>query len=197
MFRRAAIATMLALLLSTGTTAAATIRIAVPALHYPANTTIRLGDTVAWANTNTSSLVFHTVSSTAPFALFNLNLPSGASVSRPFRQAGSFPYYCMIHGALLMHGNIHVPMRAVPSQGTTSTAFSIHVATIKARTGFVYVIQRRAPGGTFKLWKKVTGTATAFTTARAGQWSFRARVKRTSNGSHSGWSPILTVKVAP
>jgi plastocyanin len=197
MFRRAAMASMLALLLFASSAGAATIRIAVPALHYPPDTTIGLGDTVTWANTNPSSLVFHTVSSTGPFALFSLNLPHAASVSRPFRQAGSFPYFCMIHGVLLMHGDIHVPMRAVPSQGSRSTAFSLHVATIKARTGFAYVIQRRAPGGTFKPWKTVTGTATAFTAPRAGQWSFRASVRRTSNRSHSGWSPILTVKVAP
>jgi plastocyanin len=197
MIRRAAIASVLLLLLSTASTAAATTRIAVPVLHYPASTTIALGDTVKWTNTNPNPLISHTVSSNLPFALWSLSLPNGTSVSRAFRQAGSFPYYCQIHGALLMHGDIHVPMRAVPAHGTRSTSFSIHVATIRAPTGFAYVIQRKAPGGTFKLWKTITGESTAFSTGKTGNWSFRVHVKRTSNGTHSGWSPALVVKVAP
>jgi plastocyanin len=194
MLRRAAMASILLFLLSTASAAASTTHIRVTQIHYPPNTSTGLGNTVSWDNT---SGVGHTVTSDAPFSLWTFNLANGTSGTRAFKQAGSFPYYCMIHGASLMHGNIHVPMHAVPAGGSTSTSFSIHVATIAAPAGLAYVIQRKAPGGTFALWKTTTTTATAFKTGQAGQWSFRARVKKTSNGTHSGWSPVLNINVTP
>jgi plastocyanin len=192
MLRRAGIASILLLLLSTASAAGSTIRINVTGIHFPPGTSIGLGDTVEWANNSPQP---HTVTSDPRFSLWNIALPIGATRSRTFKLAGSFPYYCVIHGAALMHGNIHVPMRAVPAQGTTSTSFSIRVATVRAPAGLAFVIQRRAPGGTFRLWKTITRKATAFTTGTAGTWSFRVRVKRTSNGTHSGWSPVLKVRV--
>lgn len=194
MLRRAAMASVLLFLLSTASAAASTTHIAVTQVHFPPNTSTGLGDTVSWDNT---SGVTHTVTSDAPFSQFNLNLPNAQSAARVFRQAGSFPYFCVIHGPSLMHGNIHVPMNAVPAGGPTSTSFSIHVATVMAPTGFVYVIQRRAPGGSFAQWRTIRTKTTTFTTGQAGQWSFRTRVKRTSNGSRSGWSPVLAVNVTP
>jgi plastocyanin len=194
MLRRAALASVLLFLLSTASVAASTTHIAVTQIHYPPGTSTGLGDTVSWDNT---SGVGHTVTSDAPFSQFSFSLPSGQSATRQFRQAGSFPYFCQIHGPTLMHGNIHVPMHAVPAGGTTATSFSIHVATVLAPAGIAYVIQRRAPGGTFALWKTITTKATSFMTGQAGQWSFRTRVKRTSNGTHSGWSPVLTISVVP
>jgi plastocyanin len=185
-------ASVVLFLLSTASAAASTTHILVTQIHYPPGTSTGLGDTVSWDNT---SGVGHTVTSDAPFSQFNFSLPIGQSATRAFRQAGSFPYYCMVHGASLMHGNIHVPMHAVPAGGTTSTSFSIHVATVLARNGLVYVIQRKAPGGSFALWRTVTTMATTFTTGQAGQWSFRSHVKRTSNGTHSGWSPVLVINV--
>jgi plastocyanin len=193
MFRRAAIASVLLLLLSTASTAAATTHVPVTSIQFPANTSTALGNTVSWDNT---SGVGHTVTSKAPFSLFNLNLPNGQSAARVFRQAGSYPYFCVIHGATLMHGNVHVPMQAVPSSGTTATTYSIHVATVVAPSGLVYIIQRKAPGGSFVLWKRITTKTTTFTTSHTGQWSFRARLKRTSNGTTSGWSPVLVVTVS-
>jgi plastocyanin len=194
MLRRAAIASILLLLLSTASTAAATTHIAVTAVHYPPSTSTGLGDTVSWDNT---SGVRHTVTSDALFSLWSFSLPNSSSRTRAFKQAGSFPYFCQIHGATLMHGNIHVPMQAVPDHGTTSTSYSIHVATVAAQAGLAYVIQRKSPSGSFALWKTITTKTTTFTTGQSGQWSFRTRVKRTTNGTHSGWSPVLVVNVAP
>jgi plastocyanin len=194
MLRRAAMASVLLFLLSTTSAAASTTHIAVTQIHYPPSTSIGLGDTVSWDNT---SGVGHTVTSDAPFSQFNLNLSNGTSATRVFKQAGSFPYFCAIHGPASMHGNVHVPMNAVPASGTTAKTFSLHVATIAAPGGFAYVIQRKAPGGSFVLWKTITTKTTTFKTGRAGQWSFRTRVKRNSNSSHSGWSPVLRISVAP
>jgi plastocyanin len=194
MFRRAAIASVLLLLLSTASTAAATTHIAVTTIHYPPSTSIGLGATVSWDN---SSGVPHTVSSDGPFALWSFSLPDNTDRTRAFKEAGSYPYYCMIHGATLMHGDIHVPMQALPNHGTTTTTYSIRVATVLAPTGFSYVIQRKAPGGTFVAWKTITTATTTFTTGKTGQWNFRARLKRNSNSTHSGWSPVLVISVAP
>ncbi len=194
MLRRAAIASVLLFLLSTASAAASTTHIAVTQIHYPPSTSTRLGDTVSWDNT---SGVGHTVTSDAPFSLWSFSLPNGASGTRAFKQAGSFPYFCQIHGASLMHGSIHVPMHSVPTSGARSTTFSIRAATVVAPAGLAYVIQRSAPGGSFALWKTITTQTTTFKTRHAGQWTFRTRVRRTSNGTHSGWSPVLVVNVTP
>ncbi len=193
MLRRAAMVSALLFLLSTGSTAASTTHIAVTAIHYPPSTSIGLGDTVSWDNTSGSG---HTVSSDAPFSLWSFALANGTSRIRAFKLAGSFPYFCMIHGPALMHGDIHVPMNSVPTSGDHSTTFSIHVATVAAPAGFTFVIQRKAPGGSFILWKTITTKTTTFMPSHSGQWSFRTRVKRNSNGSHSGWSPVLVISVS-
>jgi hypothetical protein len=94
-----------------------------------------------------------------------------------------------------MHGNIGVAMKAAPTHGTTSTSFSIRWATVKAPTGFKYVVQRKAPGGSFVAFKSTINKSTSWTPSKAGTWSFRSRLKRLSNGAASGYSPTLTVRV--
>lgn len=192
MFRRTAFLAALFLLLTASTASAATTTITITSLSYPASTTVGLGATVTWEN---HMVAHHTATSNAPLSLWSINMPSnGTSGSRIFSAAGTFAFHCEIH-PLQMHGNIVVPMKAAPTSGTIATTFSIRWATVKAPAGFKYVIQRKAPGGSFAPFKSTINKSTSWTASKAGTWSFRARLKRLSNGATSGYSPTLTVTV--
>jgi len=154
--------------------------------------TAQLGDQVHWHNTTTAT----THTSTADlFNLWSFTISHGAdSPDRTFQQAGLFAYHCMIHP--FMHGQVKVPMQALPMSGSTSTTFQIRVANITAPAGFTEQIQRRVKTGTWANWKKTTGQTVAFKTSTAGVWQFRTRLLHTSDGKATGWSPWLAITVS-
>jgi plastocyanin len=191
MFRRSALLAVVLVLLISATAGASTVVINITATAYPASTTVALGDAVQWNNQTFNS---HTSTGDAPLALWNRSLNgSGSTATVNFRRAGSFPYHCNIHSS--MHGRIVVPMKVQPASGTTATTFTITVATAKAPAGYKHVIQRKAPGGAYAAFIATRAKTATFTPSRAGNWSFRAKLKRTSDGASSGWSPVLVVQV--
>ena len=68
----------------------------------PATKTISVGTTITWTNKDAYT---HTVTSgvpNSPDGLFNSgNLSNGDTFSFKFTSAGTFKYYCMIHGAMM------------------------------------------------------------------------------------------------
>lgn len=68
----------------------------------PAAKTISVGTTITWTNKDNST---HTVTSGTPGApdgMFNSgNLNNGGTFSYKFNTAGTFKYYCIIHGAMM------------------------------------------------------------------------------------------------
>lgn len=194
MFRRTAFLAALLVALTATTASAATTTITITSLHYPPSTTIGIGDTVTWQNQMQPS-THHTATGNTPLSLWSIDLNgNGTSGSKVFSAAGTFAFHCEIH-PIEMHGNISVRMTAAPTSGTTATTFSIRWATVKAPAGFRYVVQRKAPGGAFAAFKSTVGKSASWTPSKPGTWSFRSRLKRLSNGSASGYSPVLTVSV--
>jgi plastocyanin len=191
MMRRAAVAGIVLLLLSTASVSAASHQIEVFNFGYnPTPLKIPLSDSARWHNGSNRG---HTASADL-FGLFNENLATGAtSANIAFQHAGTFAYHCNIHGS--MHGKIKVKMSAAPATGTTSTTFVIRVATLNAPTGFTHDVQKRKAGGTFATWRATTGQTTTFTSSTKGTFEFRGRLRRTSDGTATGWSPIVSVKV--
>ena len=62
----------------------------------PSPDTVAVGSTVTWTNNDGFG---HTVTSSPSSAeVFNSSVASGASYSRTFNTAGTFAYYCSIHG---------------------------------------------------------------------------------------------------
>jgi plastocyanin len=192
MLRRIGLITTALVLLGAASVSAATRTINVSAIAFPAHTSATIGDRVEWDN---NSGFGHTVTGDSPLNLWNKNLPIGGTAARTFAPAGSYPYHCNIHAT--MHGSIDVAMRASPQSGTTATTFTIRWATVTAANGFKYVVQKRAPGGSFVAYKTTTTPSAAFKTGVTGNWAFRARLKRISNGAVSGFSPTLTISVTP
>jgi plastocyanin len=68
----------------------------------PSTKTISVGTTITWTNKDSFA---HTVTSgvpNAPDGMFNSgNLNSGVTFSYKFNTAGSYKYYCIIHGAMM------------------------------------------------------------------------------------------------
>jgi plastocyanin len=148
-----------------------------------------LGDTVRWEN---DAGITHS-STRRGVISWSLDIAPGGSRSRVFRQAGTFSYLCRFpHG---MSGAVRVPVRATPSSGSSATTFTIRVATAVAPSGTQYVIQRRAPGGSWRAWKTTTAQTVSFRSSTKGTWRFRARVRDTGTGAASGFSPSARVTI--
>jgi plastocyanin len=81
-----------------------------------ANTTIAVGDTVTWTWMGSNP---HTVTSTGNFDSGDLNQTTG-TFAHTFSSAGSFNYFCQIHGTS-MSGTINVQQAAPTATNTTTT----------------------------------------------------------------------------
>jgi plastocyanin len=127
----------------------------------------------------------------------NFVAPSGeASVGFPV--AGTYRYHCKepISAHPPMTGQIRVPMKANPMSGHLGKKFTLTWAT-SVPAGYVVDLQRRAPGASdFSSWKHgVHAKEGTFTPDRKGTFTFQARLRKLSNGTHSDWSPSLSITV--
>jgi plastocyanin len=160
----------------------------------PALSKLKIGDSVKWTNTVSTT---HTTTSDAPFSLWNSgNLGLNGTYTWPFNAAGIFPYHCNIHPS--MHGNIGVRGYATPASGVAGTQFTVNVSAIPAPPLFVYDIQKKNPGGQFVDWMlNVTTKSVTFdsTGQPTGQYQFRSRLKRISDGTASNYSPASKITV--
>lgn len=105
--------------------------------YTPATVTVPSGDTVTWTNQSGAT---HTVTRCTPAACSGTdggtgtdpafdhqNIANGASTSQAFTGAGTYNYYCTIHGFSTMHGTVTVqgqagPTTTVASPSTTTAA---------------------------------------------------------------------------
>lgn len=149
-----------------------------------------LGNTVRWTNNGSFK---HSTTGDAPLKLWSIDIASGQARTRAFRQAGTFGYHCRFHPS--MEGRVRVPLETSNAIPVPNEAVILTVATVNAPAGYKYVIQRKAPGGSFQAWKTITSQTTQFKSGIDGTWRFRARLLRISNGAKSGWSPTLSVHV--
>ncbi len=109
----------------------------------PATLTISDGDTVTWTNASGAE---HFVGRCDPGScdgasggtgtdttFTSADVPDGATYSHTFHGAGTYTYFCAIHGYATMHGVIVVQASAPPSTGTTvappSTSQSVTTAS--------------------------------------------------------------------
>jgi plastocyanin len=174
---------------------AATVNVTISNFQFsPTPAKLHIGDSVLWTNNGPSS---HTTTSDSPFSLWDSGtLGVGATFSWPFNAAGIFPYHCSIHAS--MHGLVGVLGAALPRSGPAGTQFNIRVSKITAPPQFTYDAQMKVPGGQWTDWMTgfSPGTVTWDSTgAQSGQYQFRSRLRRLSDGSASGYSPATTVTV--
>jgi Plastocyanin len=194
MLRRAALAAVFLMLLSTASVSAAS-SVQVEIVNFAFNPTpisITLGDSVHWHNGTTSTN--HT-STADQFGLWSVSVTHGTtSADTLFQRAGTFAYHCAIHPS--MHGQVSVPMIGSQGSGPINTPFTLTVALANAPAGFTQQVQKRKGSKPFKAWKSTTGQTVIFMPTTVGTYQFRTRLKRTSDGVVSGWSPTLTIVVS-
>jgi plastocyanin len=161
----------------------------------PAAAKIGLGGSVTWTFRDA---VAHTATDSSGMALFTSGPRSGnATFSFTFTAAGSYPYLCSIHTT--MRGTVDVPMKFKPKKGGTGTSFTITWATAAPPAGFVFDVQVKRPGAAaFVNWQTgvTTQSATFQPDAGTGSYQFQARLRKTSNGTASGFSAAKGIKVS-
>jgi plastocyanin len=98
--------------------------------YTPPTVTVASGDTVTWTSQSPAP---HTVTRCDPSVCngtdggtgtdptFDQSAPNtGNSVSQTFTGAGTYNYYCKIHGFSVMHGTVTVQGQAAPTTTTTA-----------------------------------------------------------------------------
>ena len=158
----------------------------------PQALTIAQGGTVSWHNNGPS---VHTSTQNSPLSLWNTgNIGVNAtSASVTLRAAGVYAYHCAIH--TFMTGTVKVPIKVSPTSGTTSTTFTITLASA-TQSGFTYDVQRKVGSGSFTAWRTGVTTRTVTFSGSAGTYRFRSRLHKTSNGATSNYSPAKTITIS-
>jgi plastocyanin len=162
--------------------------------YKPRSLSVRVGDAVHWASTR-NSFDLHNVRQDR--RVFTSGQPSSTvNFTRRF-SAGSFHYYCTLHGSASggMEGTVRVPVTidAAP-QGLP---FTVQWGSKATNTGAEFDVRYRIGTGR---WRKWTENTTAFQRAFgklrkpvkliAGRtYSFKARSQKSSQ-QQSRWSPV-------
>ncbi len=154
----------------------------------PRSVSIGLGSSVIWRFRDG---VPHTTTSNQGFWNSG-NKSAGQTYVRAFTSAGRFAYFCKLHPH--MTGSVAVPMRR---SGTATAGWTLRWSTKAGGSDRNFDVQVRRPGtSTWATFRTNTTRATAFfNPPRSGTYRFRARTGNTSNGSHSGWSAVLTATI--
>jgi len=151
------------------------------------------GTTFSWQNGDS---ITHTSTQDGPLALWNTGfINGGATKSVTIASAGAYPYHCAIHPT--MTGTVKVPIKLSATTGTTSTTFTITMATTAATGSFVYDVQERIGSGAWTNYMTgVTAKSVSFKPSTTGTFSFRSRLRNTSvANAASGYSPKKTITV--
>jgi plastocyanin len=141
----------------------------------PANVTIHQAGTVTWSNVSGTE---HTVSRCTTTACngvsggtggdpsFNHTMLAGSTFTLTFHKAGTYVYYCMIHGYALMHGKVTVLPFAVATSsmpaGTVGVAYSKSLGASGGKLPVHWSISAGAlPQGLTLSGNTISGTPTA------------------------------------
>lgn len=187
--------TFLALLLVVGMAvpahAATKVVTASGASFSPASIGGPAGTTIRWNNDGG----MHNVRSSN--GLFSSGSPGSTSwpYTRAF-SAGTFGYYCEVHGSAAsgMRGTVKVSPRA--SSAPDGKPFTVRWATSGTNTGASFTVQYRVSAGDWKTWRSSTsassgvfgkgGSPVSVVSGRT--YGFRA--KSLKGGSASAYSPV-------
>jgi Tol biopolymer transport system component len=140
----------------------------------------------------------HTATDESGMELFDSGLKAaGTYYVFTFTVAGNYAFNCILHPE--MSGTVKVPLLVAPSSGTEATVFTITWATKLPGTAYRADVQIQRPGGVFEDWRtNQSGKSATFTSdAGPGVYSFRARLRNTTNGFASNYSAPVSITVNP
>ena len=171
--------------------------------YRPRAVTVQQGGAVSWTFSGTRA---HTVTDASRLgtatkqALFNSGPLVTGRFGYVFRAAGTYPYGSTARGDT-MTGAIEVPVLTSPTTGTTTTPFVLTWSSA-AIPGYVFDVSYRfqpAGGATWTEWRWQAGqtlTTRTFTPARgAGTYAIIARIRNSTTGNASLWSPETRIVV--
>ena len=176
--------------------------------YNPKSVTISQGGIVLWTNAGSKahSATDNLKLGPAKGPLFTSgSLTTGGRYGSVFRAAGTYTYSSTVKGDPgSFTGSIAVPVRINPTGGSTATSFAVtwSSATISA---YVFDVQYRFMKAGSKNWSPLKSwksgvalTSGAFVPpSGAGTYAFSARLRNSSTGLASGWSPEATIVVTP
>lgn len=181
------------------------IEAAVPGMRYalvrdysftPRTLSAAQGNEVRWSFLGPHR---HSVADTSGMKLFHSGVRSFVSYyTFRFNAAGTYPYHCALRPTV-MKGTVSVPDKVSPAMGGTSTTFHVRWSATNAPSGHVFDVQIKKPGTSSYVPFKtgVTSPTGSFVPNHGkGKYSFRSRLRKKSNGTHSGWSPPVTISAA-
>jgi hypothetical protein len=174
--------------------------VVLPAGPAPATSTLAFGSSLTWTQL---APVAQTISDATGMNLYtsgSIGLGAGSTFSYRFDAAGTYAYVAQPTGTTTPNGTVKVPIQVAPAQTDTNSPVTVTWASTPAPFGYVYDVQVQEPGGSYQSWMK--GTTAASSTfagdSAPGYYIFRARLRNTSSGAHSGWSPAAEFEaVAP
>ena len=117
--------------------------------------------------------------------------------SHRFNAAGTYTYHSTTGAPMV--GTVSVPIQLAPSTGSQTTTFTVTCSAGVTPSGFGYDIQVRRPGSSSYVdWKiGATKRAVAFVPdGGKGTYSFRSRLVKLSDGTHTDWSPAGSISVS-
>lgn len=180
---------------SARTTPAAITNVSVSDFVFtPANVTIAQGGTVEWDFVGPMA---HTATDQTGLQLFDSGTKlAGSMFSFTFPVAATYQYHCTIH-PLTMKGTVAVPLTVTPTSAPLGSTFTVTWGSTPPPAGYVVDIEVKAPNQanfhpfvSGAMGRKGSGVPTS-----VGTWMIRARLRRTSNGATSLFSPVLSITV--
>jgi hypothetical protein len=181
----------------------------------PATRTLPLGDVLQWSFYQPSPAAVADSSGMQLFASGQRRLVSYYSFV--FNAAGTYAY--ADPGASEHAGQVAVPMEVSPpsgslnsqgnnnqqgdNQGGNATVFTVTWATQSAFGSYAYDVEKAYCASSsctphFEPWHTgVRAPSGQFTPDKVGKYLFHSRLRKTSNGTSSGWSPASSILVSP
>ena len=189
MIRRAALAAVILLMLSTASALAATKTVSIYNYYYaPTPVNVAMGGSVKWTNTTGTK---HTVTSDAFFLWGTLTVNPHSTSSLAFPEAGTYLYHDSFHST--MHGKVKVPMRADATVVSVGSSVTLTLGTAPPSGPVWHEVQARLNGGTWTTVATTSANTTGFHPSAAGTWQLQTRLHHALSGANTGWSPILTI----
>ena len=154
--------------------------------YTPADVTATVGESVRWVDVDL--VAAHDAVEANDLWRLPVIAP-GASAERTF-EAGTFDYYCSIHGAAKMSGVVRVAPTIARVERHGERALRVTWAAERPANDLVFDVQRRKGGR----WRRVLdGTAKTAKTFPGAGGKFRVRLRARSDPSTaSGWSPVAS-----
>jgi acetyl esterase/lipase/plastocyanin len=157
----------------------------------PKTVTAKLGSNLIWTFGGTGT---HTATDSTGMGLFDSGpQPPGATYIYTFTSAGNYKAKDNSTGK---SATVQIPTVAGPLKGRVSDSYLVQWASWTPPAGYVVDVQVLRPGGSrWVNWLRDQTTTEAWFTpdAGAGTYSFRARLRRVSNGKAAGYSPPASI----